>query len=283
MGKLQERVSMRPGFVFAVLLGAAIPAAAGGLTDLTGKAVDEYGFAIRGRAWMSDQESAAQDSTENQPGSVIDFDDDLDLTGDPFIPDLEIEYRTKELAFHLHGWYANESHTEQTEEDEAFDGSFIPAGEEVTGRFRIIQTALHFEWIPIDLGSSKKIGLEVGVILGVRFTEFDARIRRDATGDRLKSDVTAALPDIGATLNVGLLNFLELEVQVSGFGLDVSGYDYLSINGSAELRIFLDEHFYFGAGYRFSSGSLERDDADEDGRVLEYEYHGPMVTLGVQF
>ena len=266
-----------------VFAASAIPATAGGFTDISGKSIDDYGFAIRGRAWMSDQDSAVQDSTRLQPGTVIDFEDDLDFDGDPFIPELDLEFRSDELALHAMAWYSAEGDRTHMEQDEGFDGRILLAGDEVSARFRVVQAAVHFEWVFLDLGSSKKIGLELGVIVGARWTRFEADIRPHATHERLHSGAQAALPDLGLTLCIGFLNIFEIEAYASGMVLDVGSYDYESINGGAELRIYIDDHFYFGGGYRFSSGSLERGDSEEDGRLLEYEYHGPMVTLGIQF
>ncbi|MBI2920991.1 MAG: hypothetical protein HYY18_07890 [Planctomycetes bacterium] len=266
-----------------VFSACALTATAGGFTDISGKAIDDYGFAIRGRAWMTDQDSAVQDSTRTQPGTVIDFDDDLDFDGDPLIPELDLEFRTEELALHAMAWYSAEGDNTTSREDEGFDGRIILAGDALSARFRVVQAAVHFEWVFLDFGSSKTFGLEVGVIVGARWTRFDADIRPTATHERLHSGAQAVLPDLGLTLCVGFLNIFEIEAYASGMVLDVSTYDYESINGGAELRIYIDKNFYVGGGYRFSSGSLERGDSEEDGRLLEYEYHGPMVTLGIQF
>ena len=128
-----------------VFAASALPATAGGFTDISGKSIDDYGFAIRGRAWMSGQDSAVEDSNRLQPGTVIDFEDDLDFDGDPLIPELDLEFRTDELALHAMAWYSAEGDREYSPQDEGFDGRIILAGDSVSARFRVVQAAVHFE------------------------------------------------------------------------------------------------------------------------------------------
>jgi hypothetical protein len=274
---------MRPLRALALAALAATPAAAGGIFDYEGKAIDENGWTIRLRAWESIQDAAVQDSTDTQQGSVIEFDEDTDLDRRLYIPEVEFEIRYDEIAVHIGAWRASDSERGQFYEDEGFDGHVFAAGDRAHQRFRVTQGTLHFEWIPLDLGSERKFGFELGFIVGARITRMEASFRDSASGEHFRSTSTAALPDLGLTLCVGFLNIFQIEAWGSGMAFDVSGWDYRWINAGGELRVFLDSHFYLGGGYRFSTGSIERGDSDDDGRLLEYTWHGWEATIGFVF
>ncbi|NUN50501.1 MAG: hypothetical protein HUU15_16935 [Candidatus Brocadiae bacterium] len=269
--------------VLITVLTLALPACAGGLFDLDGKSIDEYGAVLRLRGWSSEMDAGVQDSTDLQPGSIIEFDEDTPLDRRLYIPEVDLELRFAELAFHLTTWRASDSTRGSFREDEGFDGHAFATGDRALHRFRVWQAAAHFEWIPFDLGSHKTIGLEIGAIIGARLTRMEAFFRDSASGKHYRSTSTAALPDLGVTVSLGFLNCVEIEGWASGMYAPFSNWDYVSINGGIEIRLHLDQHFYFGGGYRFSSGSIERGDADDDGRLLEYLYHGPSVTFGLRF
>ncbi|MCC6741460.1 MAG: hypothetical protein IT452_20645 [Planctomycetia bacterium] len=273
---------MRPLFTL-LLLAAALPARAGGLVDLGGKSIDDYTLSLRGRAWTSEQNSLVQSSEDLQPGSAIDFFDDTDLDDRLFMPWAEAELRFDELALRFDAWWGSDSKRGEFLESEGFDGHVFLDGDRALFRFTTIQGSGHFEWIPLDFGSSKTIGLEVGFLLGARITRMEAYIRDSASGESYRSSTVGWGPDPGLSVSVGLLNFMELEARVCGMQFRLGTYDYRAIDAWAELRFFIDDHFYVGLGYRYNYTSVERGDADDDGRLLEFLYHGPSVALGLQF
>ena len=63
----------------------------------------------------------------------------------------------------------------------------------------------------------------------------------------------------------------------------IGTYDYRSLEAGAELRIFIDDHFYIGLGYHYDFRSIEKGDSTDNGRMLEFLYHGPSVGIGLQF
>jgi len=266
-----------------LVLGSALPASAGGFVDISGKPIDEYSFVIRGRCWATLQNTSVQDSSKNVNGTVIDLDTDLDMDDRAYIPEGELEFRYKEVAIHLNTMFLTDTSRKTLEEDEAFDGQALLAGDRFKSRFRTFQAGAAFEWIPIDLGSAKTIGLEIGFLIGARWTTYDTYIRDRLTGERFQSSSWGVLPELGLTVNLGLLNIFEIEAHVSGMWLKFNTYDESAVDTGIEARIHVDSHFYFGIGYRLVSASLERGDREDRGTLVEYLYHGPSVTLGLQF
>ncbi len=273
---------MRP-LAALLLLASALPAPAGGLVELAGKSIDDYTFSARGRAWSSDQGAEIQDSKTVQQGSLIDLFDDTDLDNRLYMPWVDAELRFQELAIRFDCWWASDHVRGEFASDEGFDGHVFLKGDDALFRFTAFQGSAHFEWIPLDLGSSKKIGLEVGLLIGGRITRMEAEIRDSASGEHYRSSVVAAAPDLGLTVSLGLLNFLELETWVTGMQFRIGTWDYRSLEAGAELRVFIDDHFYIGLGYHYDFRSIEKGDSTDNGRLLDFLYHGPSVGIGLQF
>ncbi|KAF0241072.1 MAG: hypothetical protein FD180_4632 [Planctomycetota bacterium] len=264
-------------------LAFALPASAGGLVELAGKSIDDYTFSLRGRCWSSDQNSKVQDSTTAQPGSVIDLFDDTELDHRLYMPWVDAEFRFKELAIRFDYFWANDQIRGEFREGEAFDGHIFLKGDRAHTRFTAQQGSGHFEWIPFDFGSEKKIGLEIGVLIGARITRMEARFRASSTGERFHSSLVGWGPDPGVTVTLGLLNFLSVEARVSGMQFRIGTYDYRALDASVELRVFIDDHFYIGLGYKYCYTSVIKGEADERGRLLEFAYFGPFAGIGLQF
>lgn len=273
---------MRP-LAALLLLASALPAPAGGLVELSGKSIDDYAFSLRARAWTSDQYAEVQDSKSVQQGSVIDFFNDTDLDRRIYMPWAAAELRFDELAIRFDAWWASDHVRGDFKDSEGFDGHVFLPGDRALTRFTAMQGSGHLEWIPLDFGSSKKIGLEVGFLLGARVTRMEAEIRDSASGEHYRSSVVGGAPDVGLTISLALLNFIELETWVTGMQFRIGTYDYRSLEAGAELRIFIDDHFYIGLGYHYDFRSIERGDATDNGRLLEFLYHGPSVGIGLQF
>jgi hypothetical protein len=273
---------MRP-LATLLVLAFALPASAGGFVDLGGKSIDDYTLSLRLHAWSSEQNSQAQDSTSTQPGSVIDFFEDTDLDDRLYFPWVDAELRFKELAIRFDYWWVNDQDRGDFSEDEGFDGHIFLKGDRALVRFTAQQGSGHFEWIPIDLGSEKKIGLEIGLLIGARVTRMEAEIRDSASGDHFRSSLVAAGPDPGLSLTLGFLNIFSIEAKVTGMQFKLGTYDYRSLDASAELRIFVDDHFYIGLGYKYCYASVAKGDPDDNGRYLEVVYHGPFAGIGLQF
>jgi hypothetical protein len=264
-------------------LAFALPASAGGLDDLAGKAIDEYTLSVRGRCWSSEQNSRVQDSRTSQVGSVIDFVDDTELDRRIYIPWVDAEIRFKELALRFDFWYGNDQVRGEFKDGEGFDGHVFLKGDNAVMRFTAQQGSGHFEWIPFDFGSEKKIGLEIGVLIGARMTRMEADINDSVSGEHFRSSIVAAGPDPGITITLGMFNFLSLEGQITAMQFKIGTYDYRSLDASVELRFFIDTHFYIGLGYKYCYASMESGDADRNGRLLEFVYHGPFAGIGLQF
>jgi hypothetical protein len=261
----------------------ALPATAGGLVELAGKSIDDYTFSLRARCWSSEQNAKVQDSSSGQKGSVIDYFEDTELDNRLYMPWVDAELRVKELAIRFDYWWASDQTRGKFKEGEGFDGHVFLKGDRALMRFTAQQGSGHFEWIPFDFGSEAKIGLEIGILIGARITRMEAEFRDSNSGEHYRSSFVGAGPDPGLTVTLGMLNFLSLEARVSGMQFRLGTYDYRALDASAELRVFIDDHFYIGLGYHYGYASVERGDPDEDGRLLEVVYHGPFAGIGLQF
>ncbi|MEK7468699.1 MAG: hypothetical protein AAB074_14910 [Planctomycetota bacterium] len=266
-----------------LVLALALPASAGGLVELAGKSIDDYTFSFRARCWTSDQNSLVQDSTTAQPGSAIDLFDDTDLDRRIYMPWVDAELRFDELAIRFDYFWANDQIRGEFREGEGFDGHVFLRGDRALMRFQAQQGSGHFEWIPLDLGSEKTIGLEIGLLFGARLTRMEAQFRDSASGQQFHSSLVGVGPDPGLTITLGVLNFLSVEGRVSGMQFRLGTYDYRALDASVELRFFIDDHFYIGLGYKYCYASIAKGEADENGRLLEFAYFGPFAGIGLQF
>ncbi|MCE9581804.1 MAG: hypothetical protein K8T20_04725 [Planctomycetes bacterium] len=272
---------MRP-LLPLLLLALALPVSAGGFTDLGGKPIDEFTFSLRARAWASNQSGEVQDSRDGQDGSNVDFFADTDLDRHVYMPWGDAELRFKELALRFNAWGTTDTVRGEFKDDEAFAGHVFLQGDKALTRFSGVQGAFHFEWIPFDFGSEKKIGFEIGFLIGARVTRMEAFVRDSASGDRFRSSTIGGAPDLGLTLSLGFLNCVQIEAWVAGMQFRLGTYDYRAIDAGIEGRVYVDDHFYFGIGYHFNYTAIERGDARDNGNLLQMKYDGPSIMIGIQ-
>ncbi len=158
-------------------------------------------------------------------------------------------------------------------------GDFVVTGD-VESRFEldITSAALTFDVVPTDI-------VDVGIGVGVAYTDIDAFIQEALTLETIETSETAPVPmvalraavDIGRVRLEGLGQALEIEIE----GDDVALYD---IDLAASVRLLNAAGFgaYLTGGYRMINAQANYDD-DGTQVDLDIELSGPYIGATIMF
>lgn len=272
---------MKPLFALLVL---ACPAFAGGLLDQNDTVIDEFTIDLEGRYWLATLSGDVKADTKSITGSHIDFEDELDFerTSDPLIEGV-LRARMKKIQVRAAYFQAKYSESERLEETIRFKDVTFTVGTTVDAEALLRFGALDLEFLLIDVGSSKEIGLEIAIGIGGRYLGFEGSIENERTGVDESISRTGILPVISAFASVSFLNCFRIDLEAAG--MHVGGF-FPKIQGtfldaSLEARVYLITFVYIHGGYRFIMADAKWDSSAEIS--LQARLQGFYFGIGVCF
>lgn len=123
---------------------------------------------------------------------------------------------------------------------------------------------------------------ELGLLVGVHISNYDALIVAEQTGQRVESSLSTPLPVIGAFGSLALGENTDLSASLQIFRMEFDHYDG-SLN---TINLGVKHHFTerIGAGIGYNFFSLNLDSPDERLRgSLRIRHHGPIVFAAFNF
>lgn len=224
------------------------------------------GLGIRGYYWIPDLSGGITVDGDSLSGTDIDFINTLALdetTVQAYEAYLSIGNQGMSLSYAS----ARYRGTQTLTQDMAFDGQLYPAHDSVDSRmdYSLYDLTYQYDIIPTSI-----------FCLGVlsKFTVFDGTMstRSALYPTRQEKDFTATIPLFGATIRLGLINFLEVDAFAAcGYAKDKA------YTGGAELVFRPLPNLGLHGGYRMQSFKVSQDEVD-----LTLRNAGPYaaVTLG---
>jgi len=123
---------------------------------------------------------------------------------------------------------------------------------------------------------------ELGLLVGMHITNYDALVVAEQTGQRVESSVSTPLPVIGIFGGLALGEKTDLSASVQLFRMEFDHYDG-SLNALyLGLKHNFTERVGAGIGYNFFALNLDSPDAKLRG-TLHVRHHGPIVFAAFRF
>ncbi len=123
---------------------------------------------------------------------------------------------------------------------------------------------------------------EVGVSIGVSFSQFETGLTASATNQSERITLDAPLPTMGAFGSVAVGSNWRLAAEIQLFVFDFDNYDgYMTYLDLGFERRFGDV-LGVGIGYSYYGVRLEAKEDDSRG-TLEVRHHGPKLTVSLNF
>jgi hypothetical protein len=123
---------------------------------------------------------------------------------------------------------------------------------------------------------------ELGVSLGVSFSQFETGLSAESTQQSERLTVDLPLPTLGVFGSVALGSNWRLSADIDVFALDFDRYDGYMSYISLDLDRKFGDVFSAGVGYNLYTIRLESKNEDLRG-TLRVRHHGPKLTLGFAF
>jgi hypothetical protein len=252
-----------------VLAGLAVVAAAERRAD----AYHDSVVHVEPRLWFPSLSAEVQSSTDALAGDVI-TDSDLDLD-DPISPGGVVTLRAGRHSLRVEGFGLSTDGNTRIDRTFSFAGRTYTVNSRVESEFEATVAGADYGFDVVHTGP-----LALGLTLGGRLVDAEARLRAPELAFESQSEVRAVVPAVGAFLvahpaPVPPFSSLALTLRVSGFTIGDRG-EYLDIEAAAEwLPIPV---LALRAGYRFVHGKGE--EGDDRG---EFDLAGPYVGLTLAF
>ncbi|MBI2919708.1 MAG: hypothetical protein HYY18_01335 [Planctomycetes bacterium] len=266
---------------FLVLLTAS-PAAAGGLFDLDGKPIDEDTFRIEGRAWRSELHGSLEVDEGDFRGDEVDVEDDLDLDQDRLAGEGIVTLRLKRFRFEGRFWQQEFEGSDVVSQDFTYNGTTYRTFERVDSEVTLRAGGVDAEYILFDIGTAKKIGLEIGAGVGARYLFAEGAVTRDPGGPRERVDEDTVIPVVRASASLAFLNCLALEGDAEAMHIRYRDITTTYVEATVQAKLFLHHHVWLGVGYQYAGIELEDRGSDDDFDI-ELNVRGWFASLGFAF
>lgn len=266
----------------ALLALAGAPVCAGGLFDLDGKPIDEYTFAIEGRAWRAELNGDTEVDEEDFEGDEVDLEEDLDLDNDRLAGEGLVRIRLK--RFRIEGRFFQQEFDGENvlEQSFRFDGDTFVTFEEVEGEITVRSGGVDVEYIVIDIGEEKAVGFELGAGIGARYLFAEAAIKRTTGGRRAHEDSDTVVPVVRLSAEVFIANCLSFAADAEAMHIRFRDVTTTFGDVTAQVKLFLHHHAYLALGYRYVAIELE-DRGSSNDFDIELATQGWFAGLCLQF
>ena len=255
--------------------GLAGPAAAQSLGDK---------FWLEGSAYFAGADTAAFVSRPGLPGTVIDFEDDLDIEDGKTLPAIQAGARFGRFTFTGEYYALGREGTRTLTRDIVFDGATYPASVEVDSEFKsnVYRATVGYSFILNDKA-------ELGAGIGLHATDFELALNGMASvgGGALQQEsrarsFLAPMPTVGIYGAWNISNKLTLSGRVDYLSLSIDDYSGSLVNAQAALGYRVTRNIMVGAAYRYVAYDLDVEKDDYTAGV-DYDFNGPSIFVRVGF
>ena len=239
----------------------------------------QQAFEIRMSAFNSTIDTeVTRDAANGEPGGELDLEDFLGVADRETIFQLEALYRVGYFHRFELGYFELQRRSLTTvERDINFGDDTFLAGTEVNISMRTEVLRLAYSY-----SLMRDQQKELGVSLGVSFSQFETGLNAEATQQSERVNVDLPLPTLGVFGSVALGSNWRLSADIDVFALDFDRYEGYMSYLSLDLDRNFGDFFSAGIGYNLYSTRLESKEEDLRG-VLRMRHYGPKVTFSFNF
>lgn len=224
------------------------------------------------------------DSSNGQPGTSIDFEDDLGFDENSTLPFVSFDWSiTDRVRLNLEYFKIDRDSKAQIDKTINWGDLTFDTGAQVKANWDVSIAR-------IFLGYSfyKNTDIVLGAGAGLHLMYFDAKLSGDVSldGNTLygeeRVDGVAPLPNIGFYGKYAVTDKWLLSSRLDWFGAEIGDYegDLWSIDAAIQYQAF--KNVGFGLNYRFLDINVDANSSDWTGDA-KYQYHGPSVFMTVNF
>ena len=258
---------------------AAAPAHAQSLDDKFWVELSAY--------WATVDSSVRVDKIDStRPGTVIDFESDLDLDKRSVLPALTAGARLGDKWLVGVEYYSlSRSATQGVSRELVFDDLAFPASATVSSKFSsdIYRMTVGYSFYRTE-------DAEVGGAIGLHLTDFSVSLRGDAQvgnnpatqSTARKREALAPLPTLGLFGNIRVAPEVILSARAEYLSLSVGDYDGRLLNAQAAATYRAFKNVGIGLAYRYVDYRIDVEKDDWQGR-LKYRFRGPALFLQAGF
>jgi outer membrane scaffolding protein for murein synthesis (MipA/OmpV family) len=245
----------------------------------TDKAFTRPGLELRAGLFSSNTDSKIiRRPIDGGPGEEIDMEDVLGINTKKNVMQIDGIYRFAHFHRFEFGYFelGRDSTTTLLTDITIGDETFLQGTEiDVDADLKVTRFAYGFSL----MSDSQK---ELGLLVGVHVSNYDAVIVAEETGQSVSSSLNAPLPVIGAFGSLALGENTDLSASLQIYRMEFNHYD-----GSLNMLYLGVKHDFterIGAGIGYNFFSLNLDSPDERLRgSLRLQYHGPLVFAAFSF
>lgn len=274
---------LKHGIFLAGALGAMCLAA----VPAHGQSLDDK-FWVEVSAYWATVDSSIRVEPRNAtiPGTVIDFESDLDLDNRKALPALFAGAKLGDnWVIGLEYYSLNRSATRSVSRQLVFDDVTFPVSASVSSKFDsdIYRMTVGYTFYRTE-------DAEIGGAIGAHVTDFEIALTGEAqvgSGTSVQSATRrraalAPLPTLGLFGSVRVAPQVTLSARADYLSLSVDKYDGRLLNAQAAATYRAFKNVGVGIAYRYVDYRVDVDKDDWQGR-LKYKFRGPALFLQAGF
>lgn len=225
-------------------------------------------LSIEGRYWFTELDGDVKVTEAGVVGTDIDFSDDLGVDDEDFWEvRITLEFGKHKLRY---GFIKLEWDGEKTITEEInFGGETFTVSTFVDSELNVDYHRLGYQYDFIDTLENR-----LGLILELKYFDIDARLKAPPIDE--SESLQVPVPTVGVAFQLSLPLLVTFGGEVTGVTL--GGYGHL-IDGEAALRFNPIPFLRLSGGYRYLKVKVE----DGDDSEVDFDLHGPFLTLGASF
>lgn len=270
------RYSAMAFFAAATALAVSSPAAAQALDDR---------FWIELSGYYPRANTTLAVSRPGAPGTVIDFEEDLDLDESQALPAVYGGMRIGNRWLLAGEFYAlDREGSRSISRDLVFDGATFPVGVDVSSSMKsdVYRVTLGYSFVKTDRA-------EFGGAIGLHATDFDISMKGEVqVGPGVRQlqtrrrDFIAPMPTLGVYGTYEATPKVILTGRADYLSLGSGDYDGSILNTQAAVAYRFNETFQAGVSYRYVAYELDVEKPDYMANV-DYDFSGPAVFIRMGF
>ena len=220
----------------------------------------------------------ARDTSDGVPGFETDIEDFLGAPDEKTVLQIDATVRLGHYHRLEFGYFELGRNSATTLSDDlAFGDELFLAGTVVNTRVdaQIFRVGYSYSLI-------RDAQMELAVMAGVHFANFEADISSDATGQAERSNAGTPLPVIGAHATISLSEKTTVGAKVQIFRTDFDRYEGSLNYAMLDIQHRVTDSFGVGLGYNFYGMKLSSSETGVNG-YLKVRHHGPTAFFTIGF
>lgn len=219
-----------------------------------------------------------RDQVDGTPGEPIDLEEILHIADDTTLGQIDAVWRINRFHRLNFGYFDLFRKSTATLEEnlQAGDELFL-AGSQV--RAEVESRIAHVSYSYLLMSDAQK---ELGLMAGVHYSRFEAKLESEATGQLVESSASAPLPVVGLHGSIALGQRTSLGLRLQFFRLEVNHYSGRLDHAHLGLQHTFYSRLSAGVGYQLYNIKLDSEHNDLNGSI-NVRHHGPFAFLGLHF